>query len=291
MGIMVSVVIPAHDEAAVIGRLLARLQPMVTEGGDRSPELEVVVVCNGCTDDTAAVAAAFTSVRVIETPVPSKREALRLGDAAVTGFPRFYIDADVEIDRVGVLALAAAMRSGRALAAAPRRRIPRDGTSRWVRWYYDVWEELPGVRDGIFGRGVIGLSEQGFARISTLPLLMSDDLAMSSAFSDAERQVVNAAVVTVHPPKTWADLIRRRSRVATGTSQAYADDNGLISDSRTGAADLIGLCRRRPGLALRMPVFLAAAILARRAARRAIRQGDFSTWQRDDSSRVPPVGR
>src|SRR5438105_4681173 len=63
----VSVVVPAHDEAAVIGRCLRAL----TEGSDPG-EVEVVVVCNGCRDDTAASArAAWADVVVAEVPEAS----------------------------------------------------------------------------------------------------------------------------------------------------------------------------------------------------------------------------
>jgi hypothetical protein len=86
--------VPAHDEHDVIGRLLTGL----CRGDDR---LDVVVVCNGCTDGTAAVARTFPGVRVIETPVASKRVALRLGNEAARDFPRVYVDADVEIGAGG----------------------------------------------------------------------------------------------------------------------------------------------------------------------------------------------
>ena len=55
-----SVVIPAHDEAQVIGRTLRGVLDRTAAG-----RLEVVVVCNGCTDDTAEVARRFAGVRVI----------------------------------------------------------------------------------------------------------------------------------------------------------------------------------------------------------------------------------
>jgi hypothetical protein len=46
------------------------------------------------------------------------------------------------------------------------------------------------------------------------------------------------------------------------------------------------MVRREPRLAPRMPVFLAAALIARRRARAAVSSGDFSTWLRDESSRA-----
>ena len=94
-----SIVVPAHDEEAGLAGLLDRLI-------DDSADFDIVVVANGCSDRTANVARGFGSrVRVIETPVASKRHALRLGDEAATGFPRLYIDADVVIDLIAGLQL------------------------------------------------------------------------------------------------------------------------------------------------------------------------------------------
>jgi glycosyltransferase involved in cell wall biosynthesis len=269
-----SVIIPAQNEAAVLPRLLRRLT------AQDGPGFDVIVVCNGCTDRTAAVAAAFPGVRVLETPVPSKSEALRLGDRSSAVFPRIYLDADVEIDRRDLEVLAAALRDG-VLIASARRVIPRTGVRPPVRWYYDVWEALPQVAAGVFGRGVIALSEKGFRRIAELPELIADDLAMSAAFTADERTIVDDATVVVHPPRVWADLIRRRTRAAAGTAQAYGSEQVWSTDSRTSAGDLVRLLRRRPALGLRMPFFLAATVLARRAARR----GDYTGWLRDESSR------
>jgi hypothetical protein len=130
------------------------------------------------------------------------------------------------------------------------------------------------------------VSAAGHQRIRNLPTLMSDDLAMSSAFTAAERLVVADATVVVHPPKVWADLIRRRIRATTGTAQAYRSDLVWPTDSRTSVGDLLRLLRRRPELALRMPFFLAATIQARRAAAGAVRAGDWTGWLRDESSRT-----
>src|ERR671916_3274463 len=96
-----SVIIPAHNEAATIGRNLAALR-MGTHGDD----LDVVVVCNGCTDQTADVARrADPRARVIEIPQPSKAEAVRVGNAATDVFPRVHLDADIELTGAAVLEL------------------------------------------------------------------------------------------------------------------------------------------------------------------------------------------
>ena len=67
-----SVVIPAHNEAASIRRCLDALFDGFAPG-----ELDVAVVCNGCSDETAALAASSGHpVRVIELEAPSKPAAL-----------------------------------------------------------------------------------------------------------------------------------------------------------------------------------------------------------------------
>jgi hypothetical protein len=228
-------------------------------------------------------------VVVRELAEPSKQAALHEGHAAATAYPRILLDADVELTRAGALSLAAAVGGGSALAAGPRRILPRDGVARLVRWYYDVWEALPAVRTGLFGRGVVALAEEGVERVRALPPTMSDDLAFSEAFHESERVVVDEVVVIVHPPRTWPDLIRRRARVVTGNVQA--DRQGIRGKSaQTGMRSLLELLRRDPRLAGKIPVFVLAGVMARRRARRALRAGDFTTWERDESSRLAASG-
>src|SRR5690242_14067899 len=90
---MISVIIPAHNESNVIVDCLKAIA-----AAPLPEEVEILVVCNGCKDDTATkVRSCGPSIRVIETPVPSKSNALNLGDQCARGFPRFYIDADITL--------------------------------------------------------------------------------------------------------------------------------------------------------------------------------------------------
>ncbi len=100
---MISIVIPAHNEAAVIERLLR-----VITANASCDEIEVVVACNGCTDETAKICREYSfPIKVCETDEASKIAGLNLGDATATGFPRCYIDADVEVDLDTIRAVAA----------------------------------------------------------------------------------------------------------------------------------------------------------------------------------------
>ncbi|TRW43580.1 glycosyltransferase [Georgenia yuyongxinii] len=274
-----SVVIPAHNEQRALDRLLREIAHPV-DGG----RFEIIVVCNGCTDRSAEVARTH-GVLVSELAEPSKNAALERGDQLAHGFPRVYLDADVEISAEDLHRLVAAVTSGGHLASAPARHVPRRGVNPLVRWYYDVWERLPQVSSGLFGRGVVVLAEPGHARIAGLRSAMADDLVLSEAFVEQERVVVPDAVVVVHPPRTVADLLRRRIRVVTGNAQA--DATGLRSqEARTTLASVLSACRpASPYLLLKVPVFMGMTVVARLCARRVIRAGDFTTWRRDDSSR------
>ncbi|MEU6310925.1 glycosyltransferase [Streptomyces sp. NPDC047014] len=287
---MTSIVIPAHNEGRVIGRLLDELLADTS-----SPAPDIVVVCNGCTDDTARVAAARGDrVRVVEIPAPSKHTALRTGDEHARGFPRLYVDADVVLGATDVRELTDALAGDPdLLAAAPARLIPLAAAAWPVRAYYRVWQRLPAVREGLFGRGVIAVTEEGHRRIAALPPLMADDLAASLAFAPGERSVVGSARVVVRPPRTWADLVRRKVRAATSSAELeHLQATGQVPvpvraapSARTGTADLRGLVRADPELLPAVAVFVLAALAARRGSREAVRAGDFSTWLRDESSR------
>jgi glycosyltransferase involved in cell wall biosynthesis len=277
-----SVVIPAHNEAAVIGRLLSRLLADAEPG-----ELEIVVVANGCTDTTVEVAQAFRGpVRVVTAPSAGKYAALRLGDEHVTSFPRLYVDADVELGIADVRALVAALSRPGVLAVAPERDLPLADRPWIVRWYYDVWQRLPAVRSNLFGRGVIGVSATGHPRLRATPDVMGDDLAAAVAFTPDERRVIGEATVRVHPPRTTADLIRRRVRSLTATAEMRVRDQAALAGARTSRSDLVALLRSNPLLAPKVGAFIGVTLWARWRARKPIRSGDYTTWLRDESSRT-----
>lgn len=274
-----SVVVPAHNEAKGLSENLTALL-------DRIPHeaVEVVVVCNGCTDDTAAVARKVPGVRVLEIAEASKARAVEVGNASATTYPRLHLDADVRLTGTDLLRLVDALDEDGVLAVAPGRSIPTEHSSWPVRAYYRVWQSLPAVRSGLFGRGAFCLTAEGQARVAAAGTsLMNDDLVASELFTPAERRVVTDATVVVRPPRTVKDLVRRRIRVATGNAQA--DAHGARHGS-TSFSDLLMLGLRQPAIGLRVPVFMTVTLVARMLSRRAVRTGDYTTWLRDESSRA-----
>ncbi|GIG60865.1 hypothetical protein Lfu02_52370 [Longispora fulva] len=222
-----SILIPAHNDAAGLARLLPRLAG-----------LDVTVIANGCADDTAEVARA-AGVRVIELAEASKAAALNAGDAAATGFPRIYLDADVQVTAEGIAALIRAFDDPRVYAATLRRKLAVAGRPLALRGYFAIQARLPLYRRALFGRGVVAVSEAGRARFDTFGGLaarapqaglaadasaqeiIADDLFLDRLFTDAEKAVADGDSV-VDTARGTAELVGRLSRVRAGTAQQGA---------------------------------------------------------------------
>lgn len=281
---MTSVIIAAYNEAAVIGRNLDRLLAGTAPG-----ELEVIVVANGCVDQTVAEASA-RDVHVLDLPAPGKAAALNAGDAVATSTPRVYLDADIAATPATVRALAAALEqpgpdgAPAPLAAVPDRHLVLTGRPLAVRCYYAIQSRLPAAQTGLYGRGMIALSAAGRSRFARFPDLLADDLFLDSLFSAQERVVVRSVATEVETPRRTRDLVARLTRVRRGNvalrARAAAEGRaGVRPSSRTSWLSDVVL--RRPWLA---PAGVVYAVLTLVADRRARRGGD--QWELDASSRL-----
>lgn len=275
---MISVIIPAHDEEQTIGRCLGALLD-----GAKPGELEIVVACNGCTDNTAAVAArAGAPVQVVTTDTASKREAIRLGDGVATAFPRIYLDADVRLDIAGVRALAEALETDGVMVAAPALCVDASRSSPLVRSYYQVYQRLPSVRADVAGRGVYALSRAGRARFGEFPDVTGDDYFVRSIFPPEERRCVSSVVSKVGAPRTLAALIRRKARIVAGNTEVDRMVGAAQDDVRR-AGGIREAVRGHPVLVMHVPAYLAVAVAARVLVKLADLRGRPLEWGRDDS--------
>ncbi|PZF85486.1 glycosyltransferase [Jiangella anatolica] len=281
---MASVVIAAHNEANVIGRCLDALAAQRFAG-----PVEIVVSANGCTDDTAVVAAR-PGVTVIDRPEAGKAAALDAADRVATGFPRIYLDADIVVPPHALATLLARFDVlPRPLAVVPRRRVATTGRPWPVRAYFSINERHPAFRAGLFGRGMIVLSELGRGRFDTFPAAIADDLFLDSRFAAAEKAEVSEVEVVVEAPRTTRDLLRRLVRVRRGNAQLRAAADAGELDLPVRPADrwawlrevVLRDPRRAPAAVPYLVITVAAALLARRPAK----AGD--AWGRDDSTRTP----
>ena len=279
---MISVIVPVHDEEAVLPRCLRRLT-----AGTAPEALDLVVVCNACSDRSAEIARSFPfPIRVVETSVASKTNAWNLGDEAARGFPRFYVDADVELAWPAIARVAAALDEPGVLAAAPAIEVDTSGSSLAVRGFYRVWQQLPYLRTGMIGSGVFALSREGRARFERFPDVIADDDFVRRLFRPTERRSVPECSFKIFAPGDLDSLIRIKTRSRLGRLQldqgAFpgSEESGHSSHVR-GAVRLAASPRLWGALAIYAFVTLATRWRARRQAE----AGAFGGWERDDSSR------
>lgn len=283
----VTVIIPAHNEAAVIGECLRSLR----QGSDHAG-VEIIVVCNGCTDDTAVVAAREPVVRVLECPVPSKVAAINLGIKHATGEHLVVVDADIRLSGGGVRALAEALAAPGVLAAAPRAEMEfAPGTAWAVRAYYKVWFSLPYVREGMVGCGVYAIGAAGRSRVFPIPDVIADDGYVRGSFSPTSRVRVDSVVSKVRAPRTLRDLIKIKTRSRLGSYQlAGRFGESLPGQHKSSEYSLAGIgLLLRPRLWPSVVAYLHVNLVTRRRAKAQLAHIETYVWERDDSARsVPP---
>jgi len=280
---VISVIVPVHDEAAVLERCLRAL----TEGAEPG-ELEVVVVCNGCSDGSADVARrSGPPVRVVETPVPSKARALNLGDEHALGFPRFYVDGDIRLTLGSLRAVADALKAGPCLAAAPRMRVDLAASNAWVRAYYRIWMRLPYATGTMLGSGVYAMSREGRERLGPFPDLIADDEFVRLGFEDDEKTVVEDAHFHFTAPSTLRALIHVNVRRRAGDLEMRERHGRRRRAERLRQRiAVLGLALRPwlwPSLAIYGYAKVAVVLLRLRRAKESPDQ----VWPRDETSRNP----
>ncbi len=113
-------ILPCRDEGSALERLL----PVVPVG------LRVIVVDNGSTDDTAAVARRH-GARVVPESRPGYGAAVHAGVEAATATYLAVMDGDGSFDPTAILPLLEQVRSGRADLAMGRRRPVGRGVWPW----------------------------------------------------------------------------------------------------------------------------------------------------------------
>jgi hypothetical protein len=282
---VISIVIPAHNEELVIGRLLEGL----TRGAEPG-EFEIVVVTNGCTDRTAEVAAGFPGVTVVDSPVASKPAALTLGDATATCFPRMYLDADIEVDAAAIRAVGAALQRGDRDLAAPKVHLDFAAASWAVRAFYDVWTRLPFVQNDLVG-GFYGLTEATRSRFGAFPDTMAEDFYVRSLVAPSRQAAVPGHTYVVHPPLGLRDLVRIHARMQAANRR----DRHLFADAAAEihaghVRELLRLARR-PSLAPRVAVYVGVMSVAKTRARWKNRSKSVTVWDRDTVARERAAAR
>jgi CDP-glycerol glycerophosphotransferase len=197
-GPTVSVVVPVYQGEEHLGDALASVL------GQRYRHLEVIVVDDGSTDGSRAVAEAFAArdprVRVLSQPNAGQSAARNRAVEEATGTYLTFVDADDLVTRDGLdVAVRGLERSGSDVAVMPYQRLEGDVVKRAAPW----------IR-ALHARPALGVT------VSECPDVLVHAIACSKVF---RRSFWDAAGLRFPPGVIYEDQIL--------TAQAYRDAAGI----------------------------------------------------------------
>lgn len=281
-----AVIIPAHNEEAVIARCLRALFADAP-----NPEaLQVIVAANGCIDQTVRIAReAAPHALVLDLPVGSKIGAINAANRAATLFPRIYLDADVECGYFALAALAEALREPGVMAAAPAIQLNLSDCNWAMNAYYRAWMQQPYAKAGKGGAGCYGLSQSALEKLGDFPPIIGDDLWIHTRFPDSERRYLAAdsqgrpVFSVVYPPRTAREQIKVEARRWIGTEEVKRlYPTPYVNNKGAGSGGML----RSGANAGDLAVYLAMKVSARVLAKWRIMRGRSNMWSRDLTSRT-----
>ena len=285
----ITVVIPAHNEARVIGASLHHLL-----GAERQPPTgwRIMVAANGCTDATAQIVRNdWPGIDLLELPVPSKVNALRAAMTMIPVGPVIILDADIRVTLKALRALVAplveAPGAGGPVATIGRFDPDVTASDLWVRLFYRVWRLHPYFDGGKFG-GCYALAARAQPVIASMPDVINDDEYVARSVAGIGTIVTTGCVFATPAPRHVGELIRVRSRVQRGNRQLqHLSVTGAISPLLTpGRGIKVSFIRRllmRPMIWPAALVYLGVNTLARlrnRLWHRVRPSGDAAIWER-----------
>ena len=287
-GPRVTVIIPAHDEAQALPHCLSSLLDQEFDGSMR-----IVVVPNGCEDETAEVARSFATkanergieLLVAELSEGCKPKALNQGDVlALPESARVYLDADIRLSRNAIAAVARELQEGTGIhLCAPRVTIapPR---SLATRAYVKVWSSVPYIREDVIC-GFFAVSAEGRRRWDKWPVIIADDKFARMHFAPNERKVAKDATFTIQMPEGLRELIKVRTRWTRGNIELGMVYPHLMQRDKGRILRTVPTMMCNVRLWASVPVFaLIYAVGGYQAFR--TRHANLTKWERSNGSRA-----
>lgn len=274
-----SILIPAHNEEAVIARTLWYISR-----GLPLDDYHVIIIANGCTDGTAARArAVLPQAEVIETDQRGKCRALNMGYAASEkDVPIICLDADLDVTSETLKALLIPLHEGTAQATCGKMEVVTTNSTAAVRAFYKGWRANPYFSRGKFG-GLFALSPSAAARVFPLPEITADDEFIRRSFADDEVVFLPECGFVARAPSTLSGLINIRRRCIRGARQVAS--LGMTSPERGSLGVMLHRAIVVPSEFFSITFFLLIMVWVRLVL---LFEGKSAVnrWETDISSRV-----
>lgn len=273
-----SVIIPAYNEANV---LASTLRSLLSDA--YAQEFEIIIICNGCTDNTAEIAEKFApGAQIIETDIASKSNALNIGLEKATIYPTVFLDADITTTTQAIRSMVHRLNWSDAFLAFGSAKFLTQNTSWSVRAFYNAWYMNPYFDRQKMG-GFFAISKAGLEKLVRFPDTINDDEFVRRSLISNSTWVENAPYY-VEPPRNLLSLIKVRSRVYRGNQLLEQDIAPLGEKKRTSNAYLFA-----KRLFLKPRNWIGAVIFAFTAlaahARNRLMSSQENRWESDTSTR------
>jgi len=245
---LVTVLIPAHNEALVIVSSIERVLASLYR------HMEIVVIDDGSTDTTSELVrqhfAQNTLVTLITIPNGGKANALNRGFLASTGSIVVALDADTQFEPATIGRLARWFADETVGAVAGNAKVGNrvNLVTRWQALEYVTAQNLERRALAALGAitvvpGAVGawrrsaLVEQGGYPADTL----AEDQDLTIAISKSGYRVIfdDTAVAWTEAPETFGSLAKQRFRWAFGTLQCLWKHKSVMLNPQYGALGLV----------------------------------------------------
>jgi len=213
---MATIIIPAHNEAAVIRNCLDSIV-------NQTDVDSIIVACNGCTDNTVETVnthyANIDKLICLDIKKPSKTNANNEAEKHVNTYPGFYINADTCLSDDAITNIITGMQEQKLELAAPTPIIDTSTSSWLVKQYYKIWLQLPYIKAGVIATCSFVVSEQGRKRFQQFPDVINDDGYIRCQFQAHEIGNVANSTIAIKAPRDVYSLIKIKTRARLGNMQ------------------------------------------------------------------------
>ena len=275
---MLTVIIPAYNEEKCIERTLSELTNF------SSLEVEVIVLPNGCIDNTAEfVRAKFPSFKVVELDTGSKILAINKG-LEIAQFEHVLVqDADVIISTESIRSILKFIESEQYLFASPTTKIVQDG-SFLTNMYYSFLKLTPAYRVGMVNSGAYLISPQARDILGKFPQVIADDGYVKGTLGSANLTTIPSCYSVVMSPRTIWSLIKIKTRSKLGNMELEKKFTSPTTGGNSFSS-LFKIAIKEKAL-FQFLIYATVISIATFRAKLQIKKLKTIKWERDESTRI-----
>ena len=278
---MATVIVPAHNEAGVIEDCLNSI--IKQDGIDH-----LIVACNGCTDNTAdIVKTSFPSAICLDIEKPSKVNALNEAENTAkelgVTYPIFYIDADTQLSDNCISKITQELENSNTLLAAPTPIIDTSKSSWLVKKYYQIWVNLPYIKEGVIATCSYIITEQGRQRFKKFPEIINDDGYVRCHFKNSEISNIAGTEIYIRAPRDIFSLIKIKTRARLGNMELSRTKQCPVKEAKHYGNVMASRLLSKEFIPASFYIIIATIIRLR--SKLQLKQLQNYKWEKDLSSR------